>query len=148
MVTPATAVSPRLRYLVQTHASQIHVHVQPCPGLAGAIEAGVLHGHALIEILSPLCDSVRAADVDFVVLGCTHYAFVAAQIQTLIGEGVTLVDTATAIAEQVVKLWRHVDNGHGSTNVRVLSTGATDTMRLILDQCPALGSIVVERAVP
>lgn len=145
MTTPATATSERLRQLIADHAAGAVVHVVPCPGLATAIERGATHGPELLDVLRPWCDRVREADVDTLVLGCTHYPFVAATIRSLIGEGVTLIDTASAIAERVASLWRGADAApDGATGVRVMSTGSIDTMRLLLAQCPGLQATAVQ----
>ena len=81
MATAATVRSARLRQLVELHAAGASVLLQPCPGLADAIEAGVLDGPALTRVLIPYCARIAEARVDTVVLACTHYAFVADAIQ-------------------------------------------------------------------
>ena len=142
MATPATCASPRLRQLIDLHASTLHVHVQACPGLADLIERGVLGGESLLAVLRPCCDAVRAADVDTVVLGCTHYPFVAGPIRSLLGERIALLDTAVAVTERVASLWPHAP-GEPPT-VHVLSTGSPAAMRGLLSQCPGLASVEVE----
>ncbi len=71
-----------------SHAEDAHVHVQACPGLADAIERGVLQGPALLDVLAPHCDRIRAANVDTVVLGCTHVLSTGATgtMQLLLGQ--------------------------------------------------------------
>ena len=145
MTTAATASSERLRHLIARYAEDAHVHVQPCPGLADAIERGVLQGPALLDVLAPHCDRIRAANVDTVVLGCTHYPFVEASIRVLLGSEITVIDTATAIAERSASVWKQsLPVFDGSPTVRALSTGATGTMQLLLAQCPGLDHIEVE----
>ena len=147
MATPATAASARLRHLIERYAThvQVQVHVEPCPGLAGAIERGVLQGPALLEILRPCCDGVRAANADTVVLGCTHYPFVAGPIQSLLGASITLIDTASDIAKRVTSLWHHAPEIDAPASVRAMSTGTSETMELLLLQCPGLETTEVER---
>jgi glutamate racemase len=135
MATPATAVSARLRHLIDTHAAHVHVHVEACPGLADAIESGMPDGPSLSALLAPRCDAVRAADVDTVVLGCTHYPFVAGAIQRLLGPGVGLVDTASAIAQRVVMLCGDGTRDEPAVALRVFSTGATRPMNELLARC-------------
>lgn len=145
MTTAATASSERLRHLIARYADDAHVHVQPCPGLADAIERGELRGSALLDVLAPHCDRIRAANVDTVVLGCTHYPFVENSIRALLGSEITLIDTATAIAERSASLWEQLlPVFDGSPTVRVLSTGATGTMQRLLAECPGLDHIEVE----
>jgi len=145
MATPATAESARLRHLITRYAEDAHVQVQPCDDLASVIERGVLAGPALLEVLRPYCDAISAAQIDTVVLGCTHYAFVEDSIRALLGPGITLIDTATAIAERTASLWEQVPPLLVvSPTVRAMSTGASDTMRSLLARCPDLEAIAVE----
>ncbi len=144
MTTPATATSARLRHLIDTFAPGVHVHVQSCPGLAALIEAGVHDGSALHAVLAPLCAEVRAARVDTVVLGCTHYPFVAEPIQALLDHRHTLIDTASAVAERAAVVWGQPPVGQA--RLRLLSTGATATMATLLRRCRELEFARVEPA--
>jgi glutamate racemase len=145
MATAATAGSERLQHLIARYAEGAHVHVQPCPGLADAIERGVLHGPALLDVLKPHGDAIRAANVDTVVLGCTHYPFVGASIREVLGNEIVVIDTATAIAERGAALWEQSSPAFDdSPSLRVISTGASDTMQLLLAQCAGLDHLRVE----
>ena len=143
MATAATVQSARLRDLVERHAAGASVLLQPCPMLADAIEAGALDGPALLTTLTPYCDRIRAARVDTVVLACTHYAFVTEPIQRLLGSGVTLIDTAKAVADRVASLWADAAT-LATPTLRVQSTGSTRTMRRLLRQCPGFETAEVE----
>ena len=142
MATPATAASTRLGHLIDAFTGGIHVHIEPCPGLAATIERGVHDGPELLAALAPLCDSVRAANVDTVVLGCTHYPFVANAIQMLLGDGITLLDTAMPVAERTAALWA-ADRGERA-NLRLLSTGTIAPMERLLRQCRHLEQVQIE----
>ncbi|MGZ6316674.1 MAG: glutamate racemase, partial [Anaerolineales bacterium] len=43
-------------------------------------------------------------NIDTVVLGCTHYPFVIALIQHIVGENVRVIDPAPAVARQALRL--------------------------------------------
>jgi len=144
MATSATSGSARLRHLIAEFAPGMHVHIQPCPGLADLIERGARDGPELHATLAPLCDGVRAADVDTVVLGCTHYPFVAEAIQTLMGRDVVLIDTAAAVAERVATLRDAVDGECASLSV--LSTGESAAMAALLTRCRNLEQVRIEPA--
>jgi len=149
MATSATASSARLRHLIDTFAVGIHVHVQACPDLASAIEGGAHEGHELDAVLSPFCAEMRAANVDTVVLGCTHYAFVARTIQRLMGDGVMLIDTAAAVADRIVSVCgTQVGDDGRRASTRVHSTGdTTAAMLAILGRCDELAACRVETLV-
>lgn len=145
MATSATVRSTRMRQLLERHAPGAHVHLQPCPGLADAIEQGALDGAALSKVLTPYCDRIRADDVDTVVLACTHYPFVAAEIQRQLGPGVALIDTAAAVAEQVASVWAEVHAEPApAPRLRVRSTGSSQTMQRLLRECPGFETVRVE----
>ena len=105
MATSGTLGSERFRALLQRHAGDAHLVLQPCPGLARAIEGGRLDAPEVLELVERHCAPLREAGVDTVVLGCTHYPFVADRIQAALGSGVRLVDTAQAVARRALALW-------------------------------------------
>ncbi|MBN2691596.1 MAG: glutamate racemase [Burkholderiaceae bacterium] len=107
MATPSTLRSAKFRALLNAHAAQAVPVLQPCPGLADAVERGDLQAPDLQELVRQSCAPLRAADCDTVVLGCTHYPLIAAHIQTELGPQVHLLDTAEPVARQAARLWTH-----------------------------------------
>src|SRR5690606_35495104 len=69
-------------------------------GLVELVEAGVLHGEPVREALAPLLDPMLEADVDVVVLGCTHYPFLRGAIEAYVGPDVRVIDSGKAIARR------------------------------------------------
>jgi len=47
---------------------------------------------------------MKAQNIDRLVLGCTHYPFVAETIRGILGDGVQIIDPAPAIARQVKRV--------------------------------------------
>lgn len=131
MATTATLSSARFASLVASLPGPVHIHPQPCPGLAKAIEGGVLDSPDIAEALDRACDALRAAGVDTVVLGCTHYPFVAEGIARRMGAQVTLVDTAEAIARRTLALAGpaalHVQPG-GPAVVQAMTSGPCEAL--------------------
>jgi glutamate racemase len=105
LATSRTIGSERLRSLVSEHAAQCTVVLQACPGLVDAIEGGDVTAGLVDQLLQRYCEPLLASQVDTVVLGCTHYPFIAARIQSILGPEVLLVDTAEAVAQRVHSLW-------------------------------------------
>ena len=125
MATSGTLRSERFARLLRAHGDGVQILAQPCPGLADLIEDGHLDGEVLAAALQELTRPLRDAGVDMVVLGCTHYAFVGAPLQRILGTEVTLVDSAPAIARRTAHLLDQTrarrDGGEGT--LRVLTTG-------------------------
>jgi glutamate racemase len=129
MATPATIASEKFRALVLAQGSGVEITAQPCPGLARLIEEGDLASSRLRDAVEQNTRPLRAADVDTVVLGCTHYPFVRHLIEAAMGSDVQIVDTADAVARHAANvLGALVPVGHGTASVRLQTTG--DVRRL------------------
>ena len=133
MATPATLSSERFDRLVRQHAQGCEVLRVPCAGLAAAIERGTAAEAELDRLLDQYCVPLHAACVDTVVLGCTHYPFVADRIAQRLDSDVLLLDTAQAVARQAHALsLRHLaaEPHNESTGgwVRLQSTGEGQTL--------------------
>jgi glutamate racemase len=89
-------------------ASDLELFTQACPRFVEFVEAGVTSGAELFATAEEYLAPLKAADVDTVVLGCTHYPLLAGAIQYVMGEGVTLVSSAEETAFDVYRtLVRH-----------------------------------------
>jgi glutamate racemase len=104
LATAGTFTSERYAHLTARFARQIEVYEDPCPGLVEQIEAGQLSSPATVALLERCLAPMLAAGVDTVVLGCTHYPLVAAEIQRLAGPEVVVIDPAPAVARQTERI--------------------------------------------
>lgn len=104
MATQATLNSAKFQRLVEAHAVGISLHLQACQGLAQALETGHVDGEAVGALVLRHTAPLRQANVDTVVLGCTHYPFAAHRIANALGTEVALIDTADAVASQAKRL--------------------------------------------
>ncbi len=111
LATEGTLRSDKFRLLAAAHAAHIELVLQPCPGLAAALEAGDADAPAVVERIAACCQPLREHGVDTVVLGCTHYPFAAHHIQAQMGADVQLVDTAEAIARRAEQLCAQIRPG-------------------------------------
>lgn len=99
MATPITLRLDKYQLLAEKWGSGHEVIDAPCPGLAARIEKGDLKSPDIYELLEDLVGSYAGA-VDAVVLGCTHYPFIASQIREVVGD-VPLFDGAYGTALQL-----------------------------------------------
>ncbi|MBM6775093.1 glutamate racemase [Olsenella profusa] len=100
MATEVTLRLDKYHELARAWGGQCEVVPVPCPGLAGRIERGDLDAPDLLEMLEGLVGGYAGA-VDAVVLGCTHYPFVRAQIAWVLGPGVRFFDGGAGTARQL-----------------------------------------------
>ena len=103
-----------------------------CPGFVEFVERGQTTGDEVTVLAERLLAPVREAKVDALLLGCTHYPFLARTIADVMGPDVTLVssadETAFAARERLGDLdMLRSDDRVG--NHRFLSSGDVEVFR-------------------
>ncbi len=104
LATGAALAGEKFHKLLAEHAHGVRVITQPCPGWVEQVEAGDLSGPVTRRLVETHTAALRAAGADVLVLGCTHYPFLAPLIAEVMGPGVQLLDTGAAVARQVRRL--------------------------------------------
>src|SRR4051812_32096839 len=102
LATTRTLASDKFRRLAEAHAGGATLVLQPCPGLADAIEAADAQGSGLDVLVQRYCAPLREAGVDVAVLGCPPSVSPRALFERA-RPGVGLVDPAGAIARQTAR---------------------------------------------
>ena len=103
LATPATVASGAYERALATSAPEARLHAVACPELAPLIQAGGEVDDRLVDCVEGYCAPLRAAGVDTVILGCTHYPLVRPSIQRAMGRGVAIVSSGQAIADEVAR---------------------------------------------
>lgn len=102
MATEVTLREKKFKALLDKYAHLGEVFLLPCPGLMEWVEKGVLEGEAVEKFLEELLGPYVGM-VDSVVLGCTHYPFLAESIKKIIGEKVTVFDGGKGTAKELLR---------------------------------------------
>jgi len=79
----------------------IAVTAAACSLFVPFVEEGFMEGRAVEEIARHYLKPVKAAGVDTLILGCTHYPLLKPVIKKVMGSGVTLIDSAKEVALEV-----------------------------------------------
>ena len=101
LATPATVASGAYARAVLAADPLVRLTSVPCPQLARISQDGAPITEEDVELARAYCAPLREARVDTAILGCTHYPFVGALLQRLLGPQVTLITSGTAIARRV-----------------------------------------------
>ncbi len=101
LATPATVASGAYEQAVLAADPHVHLESVACPDLAPIIQAGFPFDAEVVATVREYCAPLRRAEVDTVILGCTHYPLVAPMLQRSLGRGVTLVSSGTGVARSV-----------------------------------------------
>jgi glutamate racemase len=103
LATPTTLASERFRALLDRFAHDALVLLQPCSGLAEHIERGDFDDEATEALVRMFVEPLLAAGADAIVLGCTHYPFVAHIVQRIAGPHVAVIENGTAVAKELAR---------------------------------------------
>jgi glutamate racemase len=101
LATSQTLASPKYSKLLATHAASARVISQACPGLVECVEAGDLGSDATRARVAGYVKPLINQGADTLVLGCTHYPFLFEAIAAAAGPGVTILESAGAVARQL-----------------------------------------------
>src|SRR6202020_1280209 len=101
LATPATVASRAYERAVRSADAHVHLTSGAFPDLAPNIQAGLALDADVIEPVREYCAPLREAEVDTVILGCTHYPPVAPMLQRILGRGVTLVTSGSGVVRSV-----------------------------------------------
>jgi glutamate racemase len=101
LATPATVASRAYERAVAGADPHVHLESVACPDLAPIIQGGFPFDDGVVETVRAYCAPLREAQVDTVILGCTHYPLVAPMLQRMLGRGVSLVTSGSGVARSV-----------------------------------------------
>lgn len=94
-----------------------------CPLFVPLVEEGVVHNEITDLVIKRYLENVRSAGIKTVILGCTHYPVLAADIRKFLGD-VNLIESGEVLTEELKKL------GFGTAkekrNIRICITDVTD----------------------
>jgi glutamate racemase len=126
LATPTTVASHAYDEAVAAIDPHVTLYAVPCPGLAAIIQAGRQFDEHAVQTVREACAPLREADVDTVILGCTHYPLIRPMLQRMLGPQVTLVSSGAALARQVehaLSTRRLGNSREGEGDYRFLCTG-------------------------
>ena len=84
-------------------AVELEVVSSPCPEFVDYVERGITSGPEVIALAETYLQAIKAAEVDTLVLGCTHYPLLTGALSYVMGEDVTLVSSAEETAKDVYR---------------------------------------------
>ncbi|PZS29959.1 MAG: glutamate racemase [Pseudonocardiales bacterium] len=85
-------------------APQIELTSLACPRFVDFVERGVTSGRQILGLAEGYLKGLQEADVDTLVLGCTHYPLLTGVISLVMGDGVTLINSAEETAKDVYRV--------------------------------------------
>jgi glutamate racemase len=134
LATPATVRSGAYEQAVHDVDPHVSLTSVPCADLAPIIQGGFPFDEHVLDVVRGYTRPLAEADVDTVILGCTHYPLVRPMLQRFLGRGVTIVSSGQALARQVEHALgsRGLENPRtGEGDYRFLCTGDVDAFKAL-----------------
>ena len=132
LATEATVEAGRYADLVRTLDAGAELVSVACPQLVPLIESDDPFAAATTEAVRGYAAPLKEAEVDTVILGCTHYPLIRPIFQRVFGRGVTLVfsadETAQEVAETLARKGFENDAAREGS-YRFLTTGEPEAFR-------------------
>lgn len=85
-------------------APHLELFTRACPRFVEFVEAGVTSGDELFAVAEEYLAPLKRAEIDTLVLGCTHYPFLKGAISYVMGEQVSLVSSDVETANDVYRV--------------------------------------------
>lgn len=135
LATPATFQGALYASVVERFANGVELFQNTCNGLVQQIEQGHLNDKETRQILENALQPMLEKNIDTVVLGCTHYAFVIPLIQDIVGDSVRVIDPAPAVAKQTARILeargpRNISASKGK--IRLYTSGDPAALKALL----------------
>jgi glutamate racemase len=134
LATKGTLSSKLFEKTTSEFAKNIITIEQDGEGLVPLIEAGKINSKETYELLTKYLTPMLPHNLDYLVLGCTHYPYLIPQIQKIVGKQVTIIDSGKAVAKQtkaILEKYKLLSNAT-STNFKFYTNGSLAILQTIL----------------
>ena len=100
LATKGTLSSNLFHSTSENHAYGIKIIEKVGTGLVDLIEQGKTDTKEIEELLQKILDPMLKGGIDYLVLGCTHYPYLAQILKKLLPEHIKIIDSGEAVAKQ------------------------------------------------
>jgi len=132
LATPATVERGAYRRALESQRGDLEITEVASAELAPIIQNGFPFDEGVMETARTACAPLQEADVDTVILGCTHYPLVAPMLQRFLGRDVRLVTAGHALAataQRVLEAAGADAHEHAEGTYRFLCSGDVASFR-------------------
>ncbi|MDC7998766.1 glutamate racemase [Gilvibacter sediminis] len=104
LATQGTLSSALFAKTSETFAKDVEVIEVIGTGLVELIESDQIESPEMESLLTQYLAPMKAANIDHLVLGCSHYPYLIPKIKTLLSKEVKIIDSGEAVARQTERI--------------------------------------------
>lgn len=133
LATLGTLTSPLFHKTLLDHANGVVIHNVIGKGLVEHIEKGDFDSDKLKKIVLNYVTPLIQKEIDYLVLGCTHYPFLKPILSTFLPDHIIVIDSGEAVAKQTLNVLKQkglkyqINNENG--NIRYFSNGNIEILK-------------------
>lgn len=142
LATKGTLSSALFSKTSNAFANNINVVEQEGDGIVELIEAGNLYTDEMQTLLASYLKPMIQANIDYLVLGCTHYPYLTSLLHKMLPKGVEIIDSGAAVARQtetVLKQNRLINTQINSSIKQFFTNGNSEVMKQLLGNSFSVG---------
>lgn len=114
IATKATINSQAHKKAAEKMDSRVELFGQACPMFVPLVESGKVNSPETIKVAEMYLAPLQEAGIDTLIMGCTHYPFLAPVFKSILGDSVTLVDPAVNTVMELKGLLQEQTNEEGT----------------------------------
>ncbi|WP_040281296.1 glutamate racemase [Psychroserpens damuponensis] len=136
LATKGTLSSTLFHKTTDLYSNGIHVIEQVGKGIVELIEEGKTNSEAMKSLLSDYLKPMLKANIDYLVLGCTHYPYLMPQLLEMLPKHVKIIDSGLAVAKQtkaVLEQHSLLNTSMKMSNNMFYSNGNVTVLKTILE---------------
>ena len=111
-------------------------------GLVELIENGQINSKEMKELLQKYLSPMVQSNIDYLVLGCSHYPYLIPQIKKLLPQNITIIDSGEAVAKQTKKILQETvgfrENSSPSNSIFYTNTNPIVLSEILENKYPIL----------
>lgn len=135
LATKGTLSSDLFHQTTDLYSNGIHVIEQEGEGIVPLIESGKLYSPEMKTLLQEYLNPMIKANIDYLVLGCTHYPYLLPQLLELLPKHIKIIDSGEAVAKQTLSILKQndlVNSSNREPNIKFYSNANPEVMASLL----------------
>ena len=137
LATKGTLSSALFSKTAGMFSKSVNIIEQVGEGIVDLIETGKLHSPEMKSLLKIYLNPMIAANIDHLVLGCTHYPYLMPLLLDILPKHVKIIDSGQAVARQTKAILEQNNLLNTSTSLtenRFLTNGNPEIMHTLLNK--------------
>lgn len=136
LATKGTLSSALFHKTSDLYAKNVTVVERIGEGLVPLIEAGKHDSEEIKSLLKTYIAPMLKANIDYLVLGCTHYPYLIPQLKNILPKNVKIIDSGLAVAKQtkaILKTNNILNTSNSKPKIQFYSNGEIEVLKSFLN---------------